>query len=1012
MTQLPYNPELLPRELQPFFISLQTGDLQQMLATLNCQQLDDLFQHLPTNIRMDSPSWAQVPNHLSYQQTKEHLEQLAQLNSLKISFLGDALPTNNHPPEIVWDVLKNRGLATAYTPYQPELSQGTLIALWIYANVIQELTGFEAVNASMYDRASALFEACSMAVRASKERSKVLILESILPQDLAVVRTYAQHTSLEIITIPLDPTTGTTNLRLVEAAIGAHAGQAAALVIPQLNSLGLWEDVNALTDMAHHHQLKVIAIVDPALLIPGVGLQTPREFGQQGADIFVAEGQHLACTPNYGGPGLGIFGVRYHGEEKNFIRHSPGRYVGAATDGTGTPCYTMVLSTREQHIRREKATSNICSNQSFLATITGAALLQKGCEGMKDDLQKLANWAQLAATTLPQTTTWELAFPMAHFLQEVVFALPNTTTAAEVIEQAAVHGIWIGVDVSGRVGDGRQLLKMSFHPGITSSHWQQLLNFCQKTFPRIPSQMARVVSPTSPIPLPLVARRKSPCQLPAYSLAQLRDYYHKLGELNVSPDDNLYPLGSCTMKYNPYLNEYTASLPGFSLIHPQAPLADAQGCLAILYQIQEHFKAITGLAAVTTQPMAGAQGELVGLKMFQAYHHSRGEGTQRQILLIPRSAHGTNPASAAMAGIETKKVGETVYGIVTLEANAHGMIDQQHFQQCLSKYGKRICGIMITNPNTAGIFESNFQEIAQQIHEVGGLVYMDGANMNAIAGHVDLGRMGVDAVHNNLHKTWSIPHGGGGPGDAIVAVSTKLQNFLPGAQIAKTLAGQYKVTAMPDSIGQFHRHWGNFAHKIRAYTYLRLLGNEGIKKMSAVAVLSARYLLAQLQGDYATLPKGAEEVPRMHEFILTLTPADFARIEQQQIPKASIIPQIGKLFLDFGFHAPTVAFPEIYGLMFEPTECFSKQELDRFILVVKAIKHLIIEHPTVLATAPHFAPIRKVDEVAANKQLHLNGSLIALPTIPRGEWHAKALQQMPISVIVEKILEAHQRAKV
>ena len=449
------------------------------------------------------------------------------------------------------------------------------------------------------------------------------------------------------------------------------------------------------------------------------------------------------------------------------------------------------------------------------------------------------------------------------------------------------------------------------------------------------------------------------------------------------------------------LNDWAAGLPGFSQVHPQAPEEDSQGPLSVLYETQEWFKKITGLAAVTTQPVAGAQGELVGLKLFQAYHRKRGE-EQRNIVLIPKSAHGTNFATAAMAGYPD--------GIVYLSASEEGTIDMDDFAEKINSYGDRLCGVMITNPNTSGIFENRFHEIAEAVHEAGGLVYMDGANMNAIAGIIDLGAIGVDAVHNNLHKTWTIPHGGGGPGDAIVAVSERLVDFLPGKQIYKDDNGLFRSRKPKFSIGSFHRHWGNFGHKVRAFAYLLRLGKEGVPRMASTAVLSSRYLFAKLSKSLPTLPACEGRSPRMHEFILTLSDEDFDRLEKAGIPKAKAIPQVGKLFLDFGFHAPTVAFPEIFGLMIEPTESYGKKELDRFADAVLAIKDIVESCPQAIKSAPHFTPIDRVDEVSANRNLCLREKLDHLPPLPFNRIKPSILNDLSIPEIKTRILEAAQSA--
>ena len=503
--------------------------------------------------------------------------------------------------------------------------------------------------------------------------------------------------------------------------------------------------------------------------------------------------------------------------------------------------------------------------------------------------------------------------------------------------------------------------------------------------------------------------RKNPVGLPQFELGELKSYFKQLADLNVSPDDNIYPLGSCTMKYNPYINDWAASLKGFTDLHPQAPIEDAQGSLEILYEIQEMFKSITGLPAVTTQPVAGAQGELVGIKLFQAYHRDHGEGDTRNILLIPKSAHGTNPATATMAGFETKTENGVQYGIVNIDADDRGQIDFEQLKSEIQKYNKRIAGVMVTNPNTSGLFETNFKNMSDLIHGVGGLVYMDGANMNAIAGWIDLDKMGVDAVHNNLHKTWTIPHGGGGPGDGIVAVSHRLVDYLPGVQIVKK-DNSFTPVKAPKSIGSFHRHMGNFAHKVRAYTYIKSLGGNGVRQMSGVSVLAARYLYDKLKTNFPTLPDKCHNEPRMHEFILTISKETFEKLEKGGTPKANAMARIGKLFLDFGLHAPTVAFPEVYGLMFEPTESYSKAELDRFVEVVNAINTLMNETPEVLTTAPHFTPIKKVDEVDANKNLMFKEELKRLPTIYENVIDPLKLSKMNIADVCSEIERAHKKA--
>jgi glycine dehydrogenase len=996
---LPYDPRLLPRETARHYIPATEQDIQAMLATLGLQQLADLFRHLPASVRMETPP--DLPEELGYDELYQHMLAQSQKNRLPAAtFLGDGLPQYTLH-ELVPYVAGLRELLTAYTPYQPERSQGTLMTQWLYQCCLAALTGFEAINASQYDRATALVEALHTATRLVRApRQHFFLLGSLYPQDLAVVQTLLAGTTLTYDVIPLDPVVGTVPVASLQEKARACAATLAGIVFPQANSLGCLEDVDGLTDLAHQSGAKAIVVIDPMLLATG-GLKAPGTFGQrgQGADLLVGEGQHVAIPPHYGGPGLGIFGVRFNAEHRQDIRSAPGRFVGDALDEAGRVAKVMVLSTREQHIRRQKATSNICTNQGFVATLAAAAILGRGEHGMQEACQRARTSAHAAAQALGRFPGVRLAFPHTPFFNEFVLALPRAS--AEMIAAARHCGVHLGVDVSERIpGSTGNHVLLSFSDLHTPAHLQRLVD----CFTEVLGAAAADSGPAVP-PLPSTYLRQQPAGLPNWSDSELRQLFAALAEQNISPDRTCYPLGSCTMKYNPYLNEVAANLPGFAQLHPAAPLADAQGTLEVLYSVQEYFKAITGLAAVTTQPVAGAQGELVGLKLFQAYHRSRGD-TARDVILIPHSAHGTNPATATMAGFATIQKGEEVLaGVVEIDAGANGQIDMAHLRHLLERYRGRVAGIMITNPNTSGVFETHFQEVATLIHHEGGLVYMDGANMNAIAGWVNLGALGVDAVHNNNHKTWSIPHGGGGPGDAIVAVSDRLVPFLPGVQVVRTAQG-YALERPAQSIGSVHRHFGNMAHKIRTYTYLRALGRQGVRRMSAVAVLAARYLHQRLKPFFPTLPAETDDSPRMHEFIITLPEAMFEKLEAVGVSRARAIGRFGKLFLDFGFHAPTVSFPEAQGLMIEPTESYTKRELDRFAEAIITMFRLVDEQPTVLKTVPHFTPVDRVDDVQANKHLVLSMPLTTLPEVLPNRIAPDQLAHMPLEAIADAIRAA------
>jgi glycine dehydrogenase len=994
---LNYQPEKLEREMKPFYIGASEADIQAMLKELGMSKLEDLYSHINPAHLFKGP--IALPKPLQYQELVDHVNTLAQKNKPRPSFISDGLP-NYKALDIVGDICSIRGLTTAYTPYQPERSQGTLQTLWIYQSLIGQLTGFEAVNASLYDRSTCLFEALLCAQRLVKNANTVLVSEAIYPGDLAVLDTQAKETTLKIERIPLDPKTGRTDIEALKKTLNSRS-DIAGIAFPQINTLGNLEDVDALTDLAWEKNIKSIAMIDP-MLLAAKALKPPVAFGKKGAHMLVAEGQHLALAANFGGPGLGIFAIRYNDEDKNSIRSTAGRYVGKALDSKGRECKALILSTREQHIRREKATSNICSNQSFISSLAGACMLARGDEGFTKSALTGMNGIRKIVKEVTKGAGVEVRFPQTPVWNEVTLKLPIKTT--EFLKIAREKGFHAGVDVSTRFKAlNENLLLLAVTDLQTDKDIQGLIELFHAQFGKIGSGSELIAVPTHYL------RTDSP-EIPKLASNDVVSYYQRLGSQNLSPDDGIYPLGSCTMKYNPYINDYAAGLPGITDLHPQAPLEDAQGNLELLWEIQEQFKAITGLPAVTTQPLAGAQGELVGLKMFQAYHRSRGEGDSRDIIIIPRSAHGTNPATATMAGYDTFTVDGVQHGIVLVDALPSGEMNLAQIKEVLDKNPGRIAGVMVTNPNTAGIFETNFASMAELVHQAGGLVYMDGANMNAVAGIVNLNAIGVDAVHNNLHKTWTIPHGGGGPGDAMVAVSERLKDFLPGVQIEKKGDGSFGVFTAAKSCGSFHRHWGNFAHKVRAYTYIKALGAEGVTKMSAVAVLSARYLYHKLAKSYPTLPDATVSAPRMHEFILTLSPETFKKIEAAGVMKAQAIARIGKLFLDFGFHAPTVAFPEQYGLMVEPTESFTKAELDQFAAVVENILKLVNTNPEVLQTVPHFTPIDRVDEVTANKNPILTEKITAkLPAILPDRVDAAKLRQSTSSDLCAMIVEAHKK---
>lgn len=950
-----FNKDINKREASKFYIPSTQEEIDQMLKVVGATKFDDLFAHISDDLKFGES--LKVCQSINYEDLSDYVHKIANKNIEVDSFIGDGLHYYE-PSSIVSDICSIRGLTTAYTPYQPERSQGTLQTLWNYQSAFSKITGYEAINASLYDRSTGLFEAIKCGMRANRNNKKVLILDSLYPGDKEVLLTLIAHTGIEVEFMEQDSSTGTCDIqKLKEKLIQDEFGY---FVFSQVTNLGTLEKVDELTDISKDAGIFSIAIIDP-MLINNQGLKPPSHFGKLGGtleggpDVIIGESQTYALDRNFGGPGLGLFGVRYNEKSKRLIRQTPGRYVGLAKDINGTDCKVMILSTREQHIRRDKATSNICSNQSFVASLAGANILLWGSKGLSDKILKAKDNAEYFIKELEGIKDFKIAFKAPSY-NEITFEVSNHKVN-DLIEKAYIENLEIGVNVSDRINSKKELIKIFFSDLHSKKQLDHLISFLKKHLGTDEKNKLELIKIDSSY------LRTEEIILKSHKSEDVINYYKELGESNFSPDDGVYPLGSCTMKYNPWINDHCASFKEFTNSHPQTNEKFVQGNLQILFEIQELFKSITGLSAVTTQPVAGAQGELVGLKLFQAYHKDHYKKV-RDIVLIPQSAHGTNPATAVISGMK----------VVTLKANERGQVDILDLEEKINTYNDQISAIMVTNPNTSGIFEENFKLMADKIHACGGLVYMDGANMNAIAGQVNLQKLGVDAVHNNLHKTWTIPHGGGGPGDAIVAVSEKLVDYLPGIQV-ELLNGIYKVHRPKKTIGSFHRHYGNFAHKVRCYTYIKALGTEGIKKMSAMAVLSSLYLYKQLNKEFPTLPAGTQDVPRMHEFIITLSKELFEKIEASGTSKPNIIARVGKTFLDFGFHAPTVAFPEIYGLMIEPTESFTKKELDDFLNVVLKIKEFINESPEYLIDVPKKTPISRVDEVNANKKVILNGEL-------------------------------------
>lgn len=545
---LPYDPTKLPRELARHYIPASEQDIHDMMKVVGVSKFEELYSHIPDEVKFHGG--INVPDELSYNDLADRMAALAKKNNPKTPFLGDGLQVYK-TMSIVPFVCGIRNLTTSYTPYQPERSQGTLATHWLYQCAMAQLTGFEAMNSSLYDRASALFESICCAIRLNDKADTVIVAGNIFPGDIEVIKTHIADTRVNVVFVPADETTGRQSVALIKAAAAKLApGKLAAVAFAQVNSLGLLENVDELTDAAHELGARAIAIVDPMLLATG-GLKPPSQYGRKGADIVCGEAQHLAIGANFGGPGLGIFGVRFNDGTKNDVRATPGRYVGKAKDNAGRDCLVMVMSTREQHIRRDKATSNICSNQAFVATIAGAAILERGEHGMSVSAKLGRAHAAHAASLLSTIPGLKICYAGEAFWNEFSLILPDS--AASVIEKGRAAGLHVGVDITGRTPCGCNLLKISFSDLQSDADVAALVAFFEGLYGKHTGHglIAEV---------PAALRRHDTVGLPSFTVEELKEYYTKLGELNVSPDTGCFPLGSCTMKYNPYINDWAAGL--------------------------------------------------------------------------------------------------------------------------------------------------------------------------------------------------------------------------------------------------------------------------------------------------------------------------------------------------------------------------------------------------------------------------------------------------------------------
>ncbi|SJZ39494.1 glycine dehydrogenase (decarboxylating) alpha subunit [Marinactinospora thermotolerans DSM 45154] len=857
------------------------------------------------------PAPLSLPEAASEGTALAELRALARRNQVLTSMIGQGYYDTVTPPVILRNIMENPAWYTAYTPYQPEISQGRLEALLNFQTMVADLTGLPVSGASLLDEATAAAEAMTLARRATKAKSSTFVVDSdIFPQTLAVLRTRAEPLGIDVVVADLDK--------------GLPAGDAFGVLVQYPAASGAVRDPRALIEAAHERgALAVVAADILALTV----LRSPGEFG---ADIVVGSTQRFGVPMGFGGPHAGYMSVR-----EGLQRQLPGRLVGVSVDASGRPAYRLALQTREQHIRREKATSNICTAQVLLAVMAGMYAVHHGPQGLRAIAERVHGHATRLAAGLRAQGAEVLH---AEFFDTLRVRVPGR--AGTVVDAARERGINLLRADDDTVG-------LSCDEVTTSEHVDLVLEAFASTAAEPVAEVAQ--PPAAADALPAALRRDvdyltHPVFTTHRSETSLLRYMRRLSDKDLALDRTMIPLGSCTMKLNATAEMEPITWPEFAGLHPFAPLDQAAGTLELIRDLERWLAEVTGYDAVSLQPNAGSQGELAGLLAIRAYHRDRGE-EGRDLCLIPASAHGTNAASAVMAGMRVRVVA----------CDEDGNVDLEDLRAKIDADRDRLAAIMVTYPSTHGVYEDTITEVCRLVHEAGGQVYVDGANFNALLGWAKPGEFGADVSHLNLHKTFCIPHGGGGPGVGPVAVRAHLAAFLPNHP-AQPEAGPYTGVG-PVSAAPF----GSAGILPISWAYIRMMGERGLRAATEAAVLGANYIAKRLAAHYPVLYTGAGGLVA-HECI----------IDVRALSKRTGISNedIAKRLIDYGFHAPTMSFPVAGTLMVEPTESENLEELDRFIDAMIAIRGEIervaeggydaTDNP--LKNAPHTAEAVSADE--------------------------------------------------
>lgn len=896
-------------------IGSEGSELQAMLAEMNVKSVDELIeQTVPASIRLTKP--LNLPEPLTEYQYLQHLKKIAQKNKVFKSYIGLGYYNTVTPSVILRNVFENPGWYTAYTPYQAEIAQGRLEALLNFQTMVADLTAMPVANASLLDEATAVAEAMFM-LHAEQQKNlpdthTILVSDKVFPQTIDVLNTRANPVGITVKVVDIEK----------EQDFSGVFG----ILLQYPDKSGEVKDYTSLVQKAKENKIKIIVASDLLALT----LLTPP--GEWGADVVVGNSQRFGVPLGYGGPHAAFFATH-----EDYKRSMPGRIIGVTIDAQGNTALRMALQTREQHIKREKATSNICTAQALLANMASFYAVYHGPKGLKNIATRIHTYTQVLAQILT-----ELGYTVQnkHYFDTLTITGAEVNKIKTLAEQQEIN-FWYNAD---------NTINISFDETTQTEDILSIANIFAKANSKAEytlNSIEQKITNITQLNVPSSQIRKSaylthPVFNSYHTEHQMLRYMKMLENKDLAMNTSMITLGSCTMKLNATTEMIPVSWAEFSQIHPFVSLEQAQGYAQIIQELEQMLSEITGFAATSLQPNSGAQGEYTGLQVIRAYHISKGQG-HRNVVLIPSSAHGTNPASAAMLGMK----------IVVVKCDEKGNIDVADLKAKAEQHKDTLSALMVTYPSTHGVFEEAIQEICAIIHQCGGQVYMDGANMNAQVGLTSPAMIGADVCHLNLHKTFAIPHGGGGPGVGPICVAAHLAEFLPKHCLIPT-GGKNGISAVSAA------PWGSASILLISYAYIRMLGTKGLTNATKMAIVNANYIKARLEKHYSILYAGSNG-RCAHEMIVDLREFKKHGIEALDVAKR---------LMDYGFHAPTMSFPVPGTIMIEPTESEPKEELDRFCDALIQIRQEIRDielgiadkEDNVLHNAPHTLAMVIADE--------------------------------------------------